>query len=172
MMSKLCSSDSNECQIVPALCDTGCTNTPGSYTCTCNPGYTFDTTTKKCIGMSIPLGQFWFDLLIFYSVLMKIQNVQHYCEMLSKITYMYVLYVYQISMNVPRLLHCVTTLVPTHRGPTCAPATLVIVYKLTRRHVPVMLHYSSCHQCLYTILVDNYNEALRRQKPNKPTYIL
>lgn len=33
--------DLNECELVPSVCspDANCTNSPGRYTCSCNPGF-------------------------------------------------------------------------------------------------------------------------------------
>ncbi|KXJ14680.1 Fibrillin-2 [Exaiptasia diaphana] len=40
----------DECMMTPNLCGAAatCVNTPGSYRCTCNRGFTYDPKTKKC----------------------------------------------------------------------------------------------------------------------------
>ncbi len=50
--------DKNECALGTAQCSAGnsiCTNTDGSYTCTCLPGYTLESDGHTCIGMCIQL---------------------------------------------------------------------------------------------------------------------
>ena len=43
--------DKDECMMTPNLCGQGkCVNTPGSYRCTCNEGFTYDPKTMKCTG--------------------------------------------------------------------------------------------------------------------------
>ena len=45
--------DIDECAQTPSPCDAtngGCTNSDGSYTCTCNTGYSLDTDGITCIG--------------------------------------------------------------------------------------------------------------------------
>lgn len=42
--NSICYADVNECRNSPSPCDpmATCTNTPGSFQCTCNPGYAGD----------------------------------------------------------------------------------------------------------------------------------
>lgn len=42
--------DINECDMNPAICDSnaGCQNNVGSFSCTCNEGYSFDENTLTC----------------------------------------------------------------------------------------------------------------------------
>lgn len=46
-------SDIDECANNNDLCAQACINTPGSYTCDCNPGYTLDPNGFSCIGEMI-----------------------------------------------------------------------------------------------------------------------
>ena len=43
-------SDIDECVNNHDLCAQACINTPGSYVCDCNPGYTLDPNGFSCIG--------------------------------------------------------------------------------------------------------------------------
>lgn len=45
--------DINECTTGSALCNQGCTNTVGSYTCYCSTGYSLDTDQFTCTGSVI-----------------------------------------------------------------------------------------------------------------------
>ena len=40
--------DNNECNTDNGGCDHTCTNTPGSYTCSCNTGYSLDLDNRGC----------------------------------------------------------------------------------------------------------------------------
>jgi hypothetical protein len=43
--------DINECDLFPDICDRGfCTNTKGSFVCSCPPGLSLDSTGRKCVG--------------------------------------------------------------------------------------------------------------------------
>ena len=42
--------DINECQREPSPCDQKCTNTVGSYTCKCKPGYQLNANKRSCDG--------------------------------------------------------------------------------------------------------------------------
>ena len=42
--------DINECFIDNGGCSYTCTNTPGSYTCDCSTGYTYDPIEMNCTG--------------------------------------------------------------------------------------------------------------------------
>lgn len=45
-------SDIDECSTIPGVCDGGeCTNTAGSYVCTCPRGYISSTDGSRCVGM-------------------------------------------------------------------------------------------------------------------------
>lgn len=44
--------DVNECLATPSPCDQGCTNTVGSYQCSCNDGYVLHENGRSCNGMS------------------------------------------------------------------------------------------------------------------------
>ena len=44
-------SDVNECDSNP--CEQQCENSPGSYRCLCNKGYTFNTDTGTCEGKAV-----------------------------------------------------------------------------------------------------------------------
>uniref|UniRef100_A0A3B4E8F0 Si:ch211-194g2.4 n=1 Tax=Pygocentrus nattereri TaxID=42514 RepID=A0A3B4E8F0_PYGNA len=46
---KQCNDDINECGLHHRPCSHSCMNTPGSFRCFCNPGYTLDTDSKSCI---------------------------------------------------------------------------------------------------------------------------
>lgn len=49
----MCVSDIDECSTIPGVCDGGeCTNTAGSYVCTCPRGYISSTDGSKCVGES------------------------------------------------------------------------------------------------------------------------
>ena len=43
--------DINECQFNNGHCGHHCTNTNGSYYCTCNPGYKLTNNKHSCVGM-------------------------------------------------------------------------------------------------------------------------
>lgn len=45
--------ENNECRLVRTLCDQNCHNTAGSYTCSCNTGYTLDSDGFTCDGTYI-----------------------------------------------------------------------------------------------------------------------
>lgn len=46
-------SDIDECSTIPGVCDGGeCTNTAGSYVCTCPRGYISSTDGSRCVGES------------------------------------------------------------------------------------------------------------------------
>ena len=47
----ICISDIDECTEDP--CDHDCTNTDGSFTCSCNNGYELDDNGRSCNGMYI-----------------------------------------------------------------------------------------------------------------------
>ena len=47
--------DANECELGTAACDQNCHNTNGSYTCSCNAGYTLDSDRTSCDGMCVYL---------------------------------------------------------------------------------------------------------------------
>ena len=44
------SSDDNECASVSGGCDHVCSNTKGSFACSCHPGYFLDNDGKTCRG--------------------------------------------------------------------------------------------------------------------------
>lgn len=47
-------SDIDECSSIPGVCDGGeCTNTAGSYVCTCPRGYVSSTDGSRCLGESL-----------------------------------------------------------------------------------------------------------------------
>ena len=48
-----CSADSNECNTANGGCEHSCTNTIGSYTCSCNTGYQLDENGLNCSGKSL-----------------------------------------------------------------------------------------------------------------------
>lgn len=49
----LCVLDIDECSTIPGVCDGGeCTNTAGSYVCTCPRGYISSTDGSRCVGES------------------------------------------------------------------------------------------------------------------------
>ena len=43
--------DFDECANDSSLCDHNCTNTDGSFTCSCNNGYELDDNGRSCNGM-------------------------------------------------------------------------------------------------------------------------
>ena len=43
--------DINECTADTDDCDQVCTNTDGSFTCSCNSGYTLDSNERTCNGL-------------------------------------------------------------------------------------------------------------------------
>lgn len=45
-----CTIDNNECLTNNGGCDDICTNTPGSYTCSCKDGYELDADKHTCNG--------------------------------------------------------------------------------------------------------------------------
>ena len=45
--------DINECSEESHNCDQTCSNTVGSFTCSCRSGYTLDSDGRRCNGMSI-----------------------------------------------------------------------------------------------------------------------
>ena len=47
--------DINECQFNNGQCGHHCTNTDGSYYCTCNAGYRLTTNKHSCVGMYVLL---------------------------------------------------------------------------------------------------------------------
>ena len=68
---KTCLSDINECNTETDNCDVNakCTNTDGSFTCTCNKGYTGDGET--CTGMLFVTFQFLFFYNYRFVILSK-----------------------------------------------------------------------------------------------------
>ena len=49
----VCVSDIDECSTIPGVCDGGeCTNTAGSYVCTCPRGFISSTDGSRCVGES------------------------------------------------------------------------------------------------------------------------
>lgn len=43
--------DINECEVEPNICQFGtCTNTPGSFQCTCQPGFVLSENKRRCYG--------------------------------------------------------------------------------------------------------------------------
>lgn len=45
--------DINECEVEPNLCQFGtCTNTPGSFQCSCQPGFVLSDNKRRCYGKS------------------------------------------------------------------------------------------------------------------------
>lgn len=43
--------DINECEVEPNTCQFGtCTNTPGSFQCTCQPGFVLSDNKRRCYG--------------------------------------------------------------------------------------------------------------------------
>lgn len=52
-MCLVCVSDIDECSTIPGVCDGGeCTNTAGSYVCTCPRGFISSTDGSRCVGES------------------------------------------------------------------------------------------------------------------------
>jgi len=49
------STDDNECTRLPSPCQHGCMNTPGSFECSCNQGYTLNNDLSTCRGMNVVL---------------------------------------------------------------------------------------------------------------------
>ena len=49
-INRLYSSDDDECATVSGGCDHVCSNTNGSFTCSCHPGYFLDSDGKTCRG--------------------------------------------------------------------------------------------------------------------------
>ena len=96
-------SDIDECAAESPCHSNGmCTNTPGSYTCACNDGYTGDGTT--CTGM-ISVIQLTFQLLFIL-------------QLLNSVVY-YSTFLFQILMNVLwSLLVIRMACVQTHLGPS------------------------------------------------------
>lgn len=46
--------DINECEVEPNICQFGsCTNTPGSFQCTCQPGFVLSDNKRRCYGTEI-----------------------------------------------------------------------------------------------------------------------
>lgn len=44
--------DINECEVEPNICQFGtCTNTPGSFQCTCQPGFVLSDNKRRCYGI-------------------------------------------------------------------------------------------------------------------------
>ena len=101
-------SDIDECAAESPCHSNGmCTNTPGSYTCACNDGYTGDGTT--CTGMNISVIQLTFQLLFVL-------------QLLNSLVY-HSTFLHQILMNVLRSLLVIRmACVQTHLGPTPVPA--------------------------------------------------
>ena len=54
----LCNTDVNECATSPCDANAACANTAGSYTCTCNSGYTGNGT--SCTG------KMWYCLIMWW----------------------------------------------------------------------------------------------------------
>ena len=55
--------DDHECLLRTALCDQNCRNTPGSYTCSCNTGYSLNRNGFICDGIKaimITIRVHWF----------------------------------------------------------------------------------------------------------------
>ena len=47
--------DNDECMLGTHVCTQNCTNTAGSYTCSCNTGYTLNRDGRSCDGMHYSL---------------------------------------------------------------------------------------------------------------------
>ena len=52
-INHLYSTDDDECAAVSGRCDHVCSNTNGSFTCSCHPGYFLDSDGKTCRGRSL-----------------------------------------------------------------------------------------------------------------------
>jgi len=52
-MLQLILTEINECHINNGNCEYNCTNTPGSYYCTCNTGYQLHFDKHNCTGMYV-----------------------------------------------------------------------------------------------------------------------
>ena len=92
--------DIDECSVGTDMCDHNCQNTPGSYTCSCRPGYSLSQNGRTCVGM-------------------------HMCFTISRLVSLgHLLSLLQISMNVLWVLITVNRTVETLLAALCAPATL------------------------------------------------
>lgn len=62
--------DINECEVEPNICQYGsCTNTPGSFQCTCQPGFVLSDNKRRCYGTN--LTYFISHSEIYYQTLSK-----------------------------------------------------------------------------------------------------
>ena len=50
LITIICVLDDDECTLGTAACNHQCTDTEGSYTCSCFPGYILDDDQQTCIG--------------------------------------------------------------------------------------------------------------------------
>ena len=62
--------DINECSEETDDCAQNCTNTNGSYTCSCNPGFILDTDRRNCNGKAVKIRRIiilllWYNIIIF-----------------------------------------------------------------------------------------------------------
>ena len=104
--------DVDECSGGSNKCDQTCTNTEGSYTCSCNSGYTLSSDGRSCNGM--------------YSS--SVQFILHTTEPSNTLGDVITILQFQILMNAAhQVLMTVTMSVPTLKAPTHVPVTVDIL---------------------------------------------
>lgn len=155
--------DINECEIGQSSCTQTCTNSIGSYTCSCNEGYHLDSNGYNCLGQSFVLYRthHWIIVVLYNSCTW---NYRDFKDILISLQphYIALLLLPQILMSVRAVLHSVTKCVSILKAVTAVCATMDTYWMLTSTLVIVShwkpLYRSNTHNLSnWTANVYNYS---------------